>query len=305
MALRQGFLTLSNSKGLQKFAVGNPLARRIARRFVAGETLDEAIEVIRAANAKGIVATFDHLGESVTDEQAAHAAAAGYITLLDRIHQTGIRSNASLKLTQMGLDLDTEFCYRNVRSVIVKAHELGNFVRIDMESSAHTDRTFDIFYRLYDEFPANVGIVVQAYLYRTWDDVDQLIARQARVRLCKGAYNEPPTVAFPKKIDVDRNYARIMRKLMARGNYPGIATHDSRLINHAKQFAAQQHIGMERFEFQMLYGIRPQLQEQLAQEGYNMRVYVPYGEEWYPYFMRRLAERPANAVFILSNLFKR
>jgi proline dehydrogenase len=305
VALRQGFLTLSNSKGLQKFAVGNPLARRFARRFVAGEDLDEAIDVIRVANAKGIVATFDHLGESVTDEQAARAAAAGYSTLLDRIAQTGIRSNASLKLTQMGLDLDPEFCYHNVRPVIAKAHELGNFVRIDMESSAHTDRTFAIFYRLYDEFPANVGIVVQAYLYRTWNDVDELIARQARVRLCKGAYNEPPTVAFPKKIDVDRNYARLMRKLMARGNYPGLATHDTRLINHAKQFAAQQQIGFERFEFQMLYGIRPQLQEQLAQEGYNMRVYVPYGEEWYPYFMRRLAERPANAIFLLSNLFKR
>jgi proline dehydrogenase len=305
MALRQGFLTLSNSKRLQHFAMGNPLARRIARRFVAGEELDEAVDAIRALNAKGITATFDQLGESVTVEQEARAAAQSYITLLERIQQTGIRSNASLKLTQMGLDLDTEFCYENVRPVIEKARDLGNFVRIDMEGSVHTQRTFDIFYRLHDAYPANVGIVVQSYLYRTWNDVDELIARQARVRLCKGAYNEPPSVAFPQKADVDRNYARLMHKLMAKGNYPGFATHDVRLINHAKQFAKEQKIGNERYEFQMLYGIRPQLQEQLAREGYNMRVFVPYGQEWYPYFMRRMAERPANVLFILSNLVKR
>ena len=305
MALRQGFLTLSNSKGLQSFAVHNPLARRVARRFVAGEQLNEAVEVIRKLNARGITATFDQLGESVTEEHEAQAVAESYITLLDRIEQAGIRSNVSLMLSALGLDLDTEFCYRNVRAVVEKARDLNNFVRIDMEGSTHTQRTFDIFYRLHDEFPPHVGIVVQAYLYRTWGDVDELIARQARVRLCKGAYNEPPTVAFPEKADVDKNYARLMRKLMLRGNYPGLATHDQRLINHAKQFATQQQIGQERYEFQMLYGIRTQIQDQLAREGYNMRVYVPYGEQWYPYFMRRLAERPANAIFILSNLFKR
>src|SRR5437762_1609668 len=182
MALRQGFLTLSNSKSLQNFALHNGLARRVARRFVAGEQLNEAIDVIRAFNAKGIRATFDHLGESVTDEREARAAAQSYITLLDRIAQTGIDSNVSLKLTAMGLDLDTEFCYQNVCPMIERAHELGNFVRIDMEGSAHTQRTFDIFYRLHDQFSANVGIVVQAYLYRTWNDVDALIARKARLR---------------------------------------------------------------------------------------------------------------------------
>jgi proline dehydrogenase len=304
MALRQGFLTLSNSKGLQSFAVHNPLARRVARRFVAGEQLNEAVEVIRKLNARGITATFDQLGESVTEEHEAQAVAESYITLLDRIEQAGIRSNVSLKLTALGLDLDTEFCYRNVRAVVEKARDLNNFVRIDMEGSTHTQRTFDIFYRLHDEFPPHVGIVVQAYLYRTWGDVDELIARQARVRLCKGAYNEPPTVAFPEKADVDKNYARLMRKLMLRGNYPGLATHDQRLINHAKQFATQQQIGQERYEFQMLYGIRRDLQEALVKEGYNMRCYVPYGTQWYPYFMRRLAERPANVWFIMSNMLK-
>jgi proline dehydrogenase len=305
MALRQGFLTLSNSKGLQSFAMHNPLARRVARRFVAGEELNEAVAAIRRLNSRGITATFDRLGESVTDEREARAAAESYGTLLDAIQQNGIRSNVSLKLTAMGLDLDPEFCYRNVRAVVEKARDLNNFVRIDMEDSNHAQATFDIFYRLHNEFPPHVGIVVQAYLYRTWGDVDELIARKARVRLCKGAYNEPPTVAFPEKADVDKNYARLMHKLMMYGTYPALATHDARLITHAQQFAAKQQIGTDRFEFQMLYGIRTQLQDQLAAEGYNMRVYVPYGEQWYPYFMRRLAERPANALFVLGNLVKR
>ena len=305
MALRQGFITLSHNKGLQQFTVQNPVARKVSRRFVAGEQLSEAVNAIRALNARGITATFDHLGESVTSESEACDSAQSYFTILDRIQQTGIQSNVSLKLTQMGLDLDTEFCYRNVRPVIAKARDLGNFVRVDMESTAETQRTFDVFYRLHDEFPENVGIVVQAYLYRTAKDIDDLIARKARVRLCKGAYKEPADLAYPAKADVDRNYARLMRKLLVYGNYPAIATHDIRLINYAKHFVTEHKIGPERFEFQMLYGIRGQLQELLVQEGYRMRVYVPYGEQWYPYFMRRLAERPANVVFIMSNLVKR
>lgn len=305
MVLRQTFLSLSNSRELQDVALHNAAARKFALRFVAGETLAQAVRAISALNAKGIMATFDHLGENVDTPQAAKAAAGSYLAVLEAIKRYRLNSNVSLKLTQMGLDVDQELCYKNVSRICQKAREMDNFVRIDMESSAYTDRTLDMFRRLWNEGGYhNVGVVLQAYLYRTEEDVREMNRLGARVRLCKGAYNEPEEVAFPEKADVDANYAKLVRLLLTEGKYPGIATHDSRLIEYTKRFAASKGIAPSRFEFQMLYGVRRSLQEQLVQQGYNMRVYVPYGKEWYPYFMRRLAERPANLVFIMGNLFR-
>jgi proline dehydrogenase len=212
----------------------------------------------------------------------------------------------SLKLTQMGLDVDEDLCFDNLTRICEKAKELDNFVRLDMESTAYTDRTLAMFRRLWDDKGfRNVGVVLQSYLYRTENDVRQMNELGARVRLCKGAYNEPPEHAFPRKADVDANYAKLCRLLLREGNYPGIATHDERLIEYVKKFAAAHGIEPAKFEFQMLYGVRRELQEELVRQGYNMRVYVPYGQEWYPYFMRRLAERPANVVFIMGNLLRR
>jgi proline dehydrogenase len=302
--LRQGFLTLSQSRGLRNFAVANPLARRVVRRFVAGETLDEAVGVIAGLNRAGLLATFDLLGENVSTAGDANKTADAYLTLLDAIEQNKLKSNVSLKLTAMGLDISEGTAYANVRRILERAQQYGNFVRIDMEGSDYTDVTLDMFRRLWQDFQ-NVGVVLQAYLYRTPRDVDEMIRLRARVRLCKGAYDEPPSIAFPEKKDTDMQYARLMCKLIDLGNYPGIATHDQRMINLAQRFVAKKGIPSDRFEFQMLYGVRNQMHRQLAAAGFNMRVYVPYGEQWYPYFMRRLAERPANLIFILSNLVRR
>jgi len=305
--LRQAFLTMSNSQELENIALHNPAARKFALRFVAGETLDQAVEAIKALNKNRIMATFDQLGENVHTEEAAVAAANSYINILERIVSSGINSNVSLKLTQMGLDVDQELCFKNMRRICQRAKELNNiFVRIDMESSAYTDRTLDMFRRLWhDAGYRNVGVVLQSYLYRTEGDVREMNKLGARVRLCKGAYNEPPEVAFPRKEDVDANYAKLTRLLLTEGNYPAIATHDSRLIEYTKRFATKRGIAPSKLEFQMLYGVRREAQVDLVRQGYNMRVYVPYGREWYPYFMRRLAERPANVVFVMSNLFRR
>ncbi|MDQ3931056.1 MAG: proline dehydrogenase family protein [Chloroflexota bacterium] len=304
--LRQAFLTMSNSRELQDVALHNRAARSFALRFVAGETLDQAVRAIAALNKKGIMATFDHLGENVCTPEAAMAAADSYVEILERIKSSGINSNVSLKLTQMGLDVDEGLCYRNVSRICRRAQELNNFVRLDMESSAYTDRTLNIFRKLWHEGGyKNVGVVLQAYLYRTEGDVREMNRLGARVRLCKGAYNEPEEVAFPKKADVDANYAKLTKLLLTEGHYPGIATHDTRLIEYTKRFAAKRGIKPSSFEFQMLYGIRREEQVELVRQGYNMRVYVPYGQEWYPYFMRRLAERPANVVFVLGNLVRR
>ncbi len=303
--LRQAFLTMSNSRDLQNVALHNGAARKFALRFVAGETLDQAVSAIEVLNKQGITATFDHLGENITTEAEARAAADSYIEVLERIVSSGINSNVSLKLTQMGLDIDEELCFQNVARICGCARDYKNFVRLDMESSTYTDRTLSIFRRLWhDSGYRNVGVVLQAYLYRTEKDVQEMNSLGARVRLCKGAYNEPETVAFPKKADVDANYAKLTRLLLTEGHYPGIATHDSRLIEYTKRYAEKRKVARSKFEFQMLYGIRRKEQIALAQEGYNMRIYVPYGQEWYPYFMRRLAERPANAVFVVGNLFK-
>lgn len=303
--LRQSFLTMSNSRELQNVALHNRAARKFALRFVAGETLQQAVHAIVDLNRKGITATFDHLGENITTAAAATAAAAAYVDVLETIARTGIKSNISLKLTQMGLDVDEELCLKNMLAISSRARELDIFVRLDMESSAYTERTLAMFRKLWHESGyRNVGVVLQAYLYRTEKDVREMNSLGARVRLCKGAYNEPAEVAFPKKADVDANYAKLMRLLLKEGNYPGIATHDERLIEYTKRFAAREGIGREKFEFQMLYGVRRELQVDLVRQGYNMRVYVPYGQEWYAYFMRRLAERPANVVFVLGNLIK-
>ncbi len=304
--LRNTFLGMSNSKDLQDIALHNGMARRFALRFVAGESLAQATRAIMALNGKGIMATFDHLGENVSTADEAIASADAYIEVLNQIERTHIKSNVSLKLTQMGLDVDEELCFRNVSRICQRAKELDNFVRLDMESSAYTDRTLDMFRKLWHESGyRNVGMVLQAYLYRTEGDVKEMNSLGARVRLCKGAYNEPAEVAFPKKADVDANYAKLAALLLREGTYPGIATHDSRLIEYTKRFAARHRIDRSRFEFQMLYGVRREAQLELAQQGYNMRVYVPYGQQWYPYFMRRLAERPANVMFVLSNLVRR
>jgi proline dehydrogenase len=304
--LRQTFLTLSNSRELQDVALQNGLARKFALRFVAGETPEQAIRAVAALNKVGIEASLDHLGENVSSPGEAGAAADSYIDMLNLIASSGVDSNVSLKLTQMGLDIDEELCFENVCRIVKRAGELGSFVRLDMESTAYTDRTLAMFRRLWNEQQLrNVGVVLQAYLYRTEADAREMNALGARIRLCKGAYNEPPEHAYPRKADVDANYARLVKLLLSEGNYPGIATHDQRLIEFTKRYAASEGISPAKFEFQMLYGVRRESQEQLARQGYNMRVYVPYGKEWYPYFMRRLAERPANVVFVLGNLIRR
>jgi proline dehydrogenase len=301
--LRQAFLYLSDQPAIFRFVRRNPLARRFAHRFVAGETLETAMQAVRQLNAKGVSATLDLLGESVHNEAEARAAGREYVRMLEEIDRLKLDSNVSLKLTAMGLDVAEELCVDIVQQILERARALGNFVRIDMEGSDYTDRTLRMFEdRLYPSFRQNVGIVLQSYLYRTQTDVEQANALGARVRLCKGAYKEPETVAFPEKDDVDANYVRCMKMLLCDGNYPGLATHDERIIRQAVQFVKQESIPPERFEFQMLYGIRRDLQEQLVHDGWRMRVYVPFGTQWYPYLMRRLAERPSNVAFIAGSV---
>ncbi len=287
-----------------------PFARRMARRFVAGESLDDAIRTVQALNQKGLLVSLDHLGENVHNEADASRATQDYLDLLDRIAASGVKANVSLKLTQLGLDVGEAICINNMRRILQKAKGNNNFVRIDMENSAYTERTLKTFRTLREDYAfTNVGVVIQAYLYRSEQDVQKLAQEGANIRLCKGAYKEPPDVAFPVKADVDANYVKLMRIYLddsarAKGAYIGVATHDDKMIDATKEFVATMHIGKDEFEFQMLYGIRPQAQAQLAAEGYKMRVYVPYGTEWYPYFMRRLAERPANVWFLARNLFR-
>ena len=303
--LRAGLLYLSEQPTVFKFVRGNPIAKKLASRFVAGETLDSAVEVVRALNAKGVTTSLDLLGESVRTEDEARAAADTAIAMLDRIAKDKLQSNISVKLTQLGMDLGTEFCANNTRRLLEKAKATGNFVRVDMEASAYTQRTLDLVEKeLFPRYREQVGTVVQSYLFRTDADIDQLIGMGVRVRLCKGAYKEPADVAYPDKKDVDASYARNMEKLLERGTYPGIATHDEALIARARQFADQKGIARDRFEFQMLYGVRRDLQDLLVRDGYRLRVYVPFGTQWYPYLMRRLAERPANIAFILGNVVK-
>ncbi len=251
------------------------------------------------------MAPCDQLNWSVTNEAETEAEVGEYLKILEEIDRTGIRSNVSIKLTQFGLGIDPELAYRNARRVVTEAARRGNFVRIDMEGSDVTQVTIDIFKRLREEFGLNdVGIVLQSYLYRTYEDAQELLKIPARIRICKGAYSEPPEVAFPEKKDVDDNYIRVMKLLLESGVYHGIATHDPKMIQATTQFAQQKGISKNQFEFQMLFGIRRNLGAQLVRDGYNLRIYVPYGKRWYPYFMRRLAERPANVWFVLKNLFE-
>ena len=282
----------------------SPLARRLATRFVAGETLEDAIAVARKLNQERITVTLDHLGESVASPDEATAARDVYLRTLETIHAKGIQGNVSLKLTQFGLDLSYEACLANVDRLVRRAAELENFVRVDMESSEYTDRTLSLVYDLFARYRA-VGVVIQAYLFRSRADIEKLNANGIRVRLCKGAYLEPPAVAFPEKSDVDRNFLHLTELLLEKGAYPAIATHDEAMIEQVKRFVSSHGIARDSFEFQMLYGIRRDLQRKLVAEGFRVRVYVPFGHAWYPYYMRRLAERPANVLFILRNVIRR
>ena len=279
------------------------LARRLATRFVAGETLDDALRVAGKLNREGITVTLDHLGESVTSLEEAASARDVYLRTLDAVHSAGIQGNVSLKLTQFGLDMSLQECLANVDQLARRARELGSFVRIDMESSEYTDRTLEVVHELFTRHQS-VGVVIQAYLRRSRADVEKLNASGIRVRLCKGAYLEPPSAAFPAKRDVDRSYIELTELLLEKGAYPAIATHDEAIIDHVRRFAAARKIAPDTFEFQMLYGIRRDLQRKLVADGWRLRLYVPFGRAWYPYYMRRLAERPANVFFILRNLFR-
>ena len=283
----------------------NRFARALVDRFVAGETLDMALDATRALAAEGIVATLDQLGENVATADEARRAVSTYVDTLHRIHAAGLEPNISVKLTMLGLDLSDDVACENMIPILDAARHVGGFVRIDMEGSAYTARTMDIFARLHDQFPDEVGVVIQTYLRRAAVDVEAMIARNARVRLVKGAYAEPETVAFQSKKEIDDNFRRLAEQLLEHGRFPAIATHDPALIEATIAFARRRAIAPERFEFQMLYGVRRAEQRRLKQDGFGMRVYVPYGTEWYPYFTRRIAERPANALFVLRQLRER
>ncbi|HEX3867255.1 MAG TPA: proline dehydrogenase family protein [Gemmatimonadaceae bacterium] len=300
---RSTLLYLSNQPRVFRFVRNNHLAKKFASRFVAGETLEGALDAVRALNAKGITVSLDLLGESVTNEREARAAGGEYLAILDRIRERSLDANVSVKLTAMGLDLSEDLCVSVIGDVLGRAQSYATFVRLDMESSAYTERTLRLFEdRLFPAFRNTVGIVLQSYLYRTWSDVERAVALKCRVRLCKGAYKEPASVAFADKKAVDANYVKCMHELLEHGNYPGIATHDRTIIAEAKRYVAERKIDRSRFEFQMLYGVRRDLQEDLIADGYRLRVYVPFGTQWYPYLMRRLAERPANVFFITGNV---
>jgi proline dehydrogenase len=303
--LRNALLYLSSQPRVFSFVRHNRMAKGFASRFVAGETMDTALAAVRKLNDRGITASLDLLGESVRNEREARESGRQYIRLLDRIKESRVDANVSVKLTAMGLDLDEELCIANMQNILDRAREHATFVRIDMEGSDYTQKTLDIFYdRLFPSYRENVGIVLQSYLYRAFQDGQEANKAGARVRLCKGAYKEPASVAYPEKEEVDDSYLRCMRSLLLDGNYPGIATHDERIVRETKGFARDNQIAASRFEFQMLYGVRRDLQDKLVREGYRMRVYVPFGTQWYPYLMRRLAERPANVAFITGNVLK-
>ena len=296
-------LYLAKQEAIRGFVVSNPAARKVARRFVAGEALEEAIAVTHALNERHISVTLDHLGENVADVAEAESAARDYITILDCIQTQGAEANISIKLTALGLDVAADLCAANLDRVLGRAAEYSTFVRVDMEASAYTQRTIEMVVAAH-EAHGNVGTVIQSCLFRSPDDIALLIERRIRVRLVKGAYLEPVSTAYPRKSDVDAAYVELMRTLLEYGVYPAIATHDERIIEEAKRFAAENGISRARFEFQMLYGIRRDLQMRLAREGYNVRIYVPYGTQWYPYLTRRMAERPANLLFVAGNALR-
>jgi proline dehydrogenase len=301
--LRSILLKLAESPGFKKWVTSNGATRRMARRFVAGETLDEAIAAARNCNNAGMMASLDYLGENVSTTSDAQKARDAYLEVFERIAKEKLYANVSCKLTQMGLDLSPEFCEGLVLSVVERAQSHDNFLRVDMEGSVYTQRTVELVKRIRSLSPA-VGTVIQSYLYRSERDIEDLLAYGCRIRLCKGAYKESPDVAFEKKSDVDGNYVRLMRTLLPSGVYHGIATHDPHMIAETIRWAAEKQITKDAFEFQMLYGIRTDLQKRLVRDGYRVRVYIPYGNDWFPYFMRRLAERPANLGFLVRNYLR-
>lgn len=295
-------LAVADQPRVERLIRRNGFSGRLVKRFIAGEELDDALAAAKEIAAQGMTTTLDQLGENVSTKEEARAAVGTYVTTLERMAETGVEPNISIKLTMLGLDLGDEAARENVRPILAAARAVGGFVRIDMEGSAYTERTMRLFAAFHDEYPDEVGIVVQCYLHRARADVGAMIARAARVRLVKGAYAEPDSVAFQKRAEVDLNYRWLMELLLEHGRYPAIATHDPALIEATKAFAADKGIGADRFEFQMLYGVRRDEQARLVAEGYRMRIYVPYGTQWYPYFTRRIAERPANALFVLRQL---
>ena len=305
--LRSVFIALSHNRLLRRFGERSRVGVRLSSRFVAGMEIDDALRVAEAVNRQGMTATLDSLGESVTSETEAHTAAEVYHRLLDAIAARKLKANISVKLTQMGLSLSPDLAETIAESLAEHASSVGSFVRIDMEDSSLTQVTLDIVRRLHErpELRGAIGIVIQAYLYRSQADIEQLLADGIRVRLCKGAYNEPAEVAFPRKDDVDSNFIRLSCMLLASPICHGLATHDEAMIAEARSFASQHGIDPSRFELQMLFGVRRDLQRKLVSEGYNVRVYIPFGHDWYPYFMRRLAERPANVIFLAKNLLRR
>ena len=304
--LRSTFIALSRNRPLRHFCENSRIGVRMSSRFIAGMEIADALRVAEAVNRQGMAVTLDSLGESVTSEAEAHQAADIYHQLLDMIAERKLNANISVKLTQMGLELSPTFAETLAWNLTQHAKSTGNFVRIDMEDSKLTQVTLDIVRRLQarPELRGAIGVVIQAYLYRSQADIEQLMADDIRVRLCKGAYKEPPEVAFPRKADVDVNFIRLSQLLLDSKLYHGLATHDEAMIAAVKAYADKQGIEPSRFEFQMLYGIQRDLQRRLVKEGYRVRVYVPFGSDWYPYFMRRLAERPANVVFLVKNFVR-
>jgi proline dehydrogenase len=304
---RAFFIALSESKMLRAIAERSRIGRRLSRRFVAGMGVDDALEATAQTNSLGMSVSVDNLGENVTNTEEAKQSASLYGQLLDAITARKLDANVSLKLTHMGLDVDESLARGIVDDLVKQAARQNNFVRVDMEGSPYTDKTLHLVRDLHGR-PGNaghVGAVIQSYLHRSENDVEQLCAERIRIRLCKGAYKEPPEIAFQAKADVDANFVKLMKIMLKSGVYHGIATHDPNMILETMKFAQHERVGRDAFEFQMLYGVRRDLQEQLVREGWQMRVYIPFGTEWYPYLMRRLAERPANVLFILKNLFRR
>lgn len=302
--LREGLLFLSGSRVAKRLLTGTPITRSMSRRFVPGESVDDLVRATREANQQGLKVTANYLGESVTSREPAIAAADRYLEILNRIHAENLDANISLKFTQMGQDIDAGFLAENLGRVLEKARDHGIFIRFDMESSAYTDRTLQAFAKLWAEGWHNTGVVLQSYLYRTAADVVRMTDLGTRVRLCKGAYAEPDTVAWQDRQRVDQSFVAIMKELLSNGSYPAIATHDDNMIQATLRYAEVQEIDKDRFEFQMLYGVRRDLQQELVEQGFNVRVYVPFGEAWYPYLMRRLAERPANLMFMVRSVMK-
>ncbi len=307
--LRALFISLSENRSLRGMAERSAIGRRLSSRFVAGTQVEDALRATQTVNQKGLSVSVDNLGENVTNAEEARASAQLYHQMLDEISTRQLNANVSLKLTHMGLDVDEKLARDLVTGLVAKAAAMNprNFVRVDMEGSPYTQRTLDFVHELH-RMPGHagaVGAVIQSYMRRAEKDIEDLLAERIRVRLCKGAYKEPEEIAFQKKSEVDASYVRLMKVLMKSGVYHGLATHDEAIINQAKAFAAQENIPRDAFEFQMLYGIRRDLQRRLVREGWRMRVYIPFGTEWYPYFMRRLAERPANVFFIARNLLRK